>query len=61
MSQNITKRKFLRYERVRKSGRFNMTMEASVASATAGLTLEDYLEIAENYTEYAKTWHEYFE
>ena len=41
---------YKKYERVRRSGRFNMITEANYAAAVAGLTLEDYIFVIKNYS-----------
>ncbi len=47
----ITKEQFLRYEKVRLSGKYNMITEMLYASKEARLTKEQYLEIIKNYSE----------
>ena len=44
--------KFLRYEEVRKSGQFNMIMEANKAMDYANLNEDDYWDIIKNYSKY---------
>lgn len=41
---------WLKYEKVRQSGEFNMIMEAGQASKKAGLTLQRYTEIIKRYS-----------
>ena len=48
----ITKEKFLAYEHVRRSGLYNMIMDATVAMVDAGLTRDEYFNIIENYNKY---------
>ena len=50
------KKKFLAYERVRKSGKYNMFMDSSKAMIEAGLNFHDYGYIMQNYTELAKKY-----
>jgi hypothetical protein len=52
----ITKEKFLRYETVRKSGQYNMIMEANYAMNEANLTKEEYFDIIKNYGDYSKKY-----
>jgi len=52
---DITKEKFLAYERVRQSGITNMFMITTVM-ALSGLTKEECLDIMKNYGEYLKTY-----
>ncbi len=40
---------YIAYERVRKSGRFNMIMQGGQAAQAAGLDREDYLFVMEHY------------
>ena len=50
----ITKRKFMEYEKVRLSGKYNMIIEADKAMKEAKLTKEEYLEIIRRYEKYKK-------
>lgn len=50
----ITKEKFLKYEEVRKSGKYNM-FSADAIKAT-GLYYEEYLTIIGNYDKYSKKY-----
>ena len=45
----INKAMFAKYERVRKSGRWNMIMNASEAADESGLSIETYMGVAHNY------------
>lgn len=44
---------WIRYERVRMSGKYNMVTEAGYASYEANLSMEDYREVQKNYTDLA--------
>lgn len=48
------KEMFERYEKVRKSGKYNMVMNAVEAMKAAGLKQDEYLTILRHYTEFAK-------
>lgn len=54
----INKERFLRYEKVRLSGKYNMITDANNARVKAGLTLEEYFEIIKNYSTYRKKYME---
>lgn len=62
MPEDVTKELFLKYENVRKSGRYNMVTEGLEAMEAMGLdTWSDvsfrlYATILKNYSEYAKRW-----
>ena len=45
----ITKEEFLKYEKVRQSGKYNMIMDAAAAWKAAGLARCQYFDIIENY------------
>ena len=44
---------WIKYERVRMSGKYNMVTEAGYASYEANLSMEDYREVQKNYTDLA--------
>jgi len=48
----ITKEKFLAYYKVQMSGKYNMIMEATAAMNDAGLNMEEYFNIINNYSKY---------
>lgn len=48
----ITKEKFLAYESVRKSGKYNMIMDAYQVMFETFLSEEDYFDIINNYNKY---------
>ena len=48
----ITKEEFLKYEKVRQSGKYNMIMDAAAAWTAAGLARCQYFDIIENYSTY---------
>lgn len=50
VSKMTKKEKFERYEKVRQSGKYNMIMESVRAAASAGLSLDDYFYVLENYS-----------
>jgi hypothetical protein len=50
------KEMFERYEKVRKSGEYNMVMDAGLAMMAAGLTQTEYIYVIENYNELAKKY-----
>ena len=43
---------FYHYELVRRSGKYNMIMDARLASAAANLTMKDYADIVSHYSRY---------
>ena len=45
---------FLFYERIRRSGKFNMITEAYEAAKAAGLTIAEYKNVIRNYVNYKK-------
>ena len=45
-------RNFYRYEQVRRSGKYNMIMEARLAMIEAGLSAKDYANMIRYYSEY---------
>jgi len=47
----IQKNNFNKYEKVRKSGKYNMITEAHLAAIEAGLSREDYMFTMKNYTQ----------
>ena len=50
------KEKFLAYEAVRKSGKYNMIMDSSKAMIEAGLNFHDYAYIIHNYSKLAEKY-----
>ena len=52
----MTKEKFLRYENLRKSGKYNMIMDMSHVLIEAELNYHDYLDIISNYSTYYKKY-----
>jgi len=48
----VTKEKFLRYEKVRESGKYNMIMDMSHVLVEANLNYHDYIDIITNYNIY---------
>jgi len=56
MSINVNRRKFLRYEVVRKSGKYNMFLEAKDAMEEAKLTFNEYVIIQRDYGKLKKSW-----
>lgn len=54
----ITKEMFLRYEKVRLSGKYNMIMDSETARIEACLSKEEYLEIIKQYSVYKKMFIE---
>ena len=50
------KEMFERYEKVRKSGEYNMVMDAGLAMMAAGLTQTEYIYVIKNYNELAKKY-----
>ena len=45
-------RNFYHYEQVRRSGKYNMIMEARFAMIEAGLKAKDYSDVIRHYSEY---------
>lgn len=45
-----SKDNFLSYKRVQQSGRYNMIMDATQAAADAGLDINTYFAVIQNYT-----------
>ena len=54
----ITKREFQAYERVRRAGRYNMRTNAALARRDAGLSQETYDAILRHYSALAAKWPE---
>lgn len=54
----ITKEMFLRYEKVRTSGKYNMIVEWELARKKAHLTKDEYFEIIKQYSHYKKKYME---
>lgn len=51
---------FYRYEQVRRSGKYNMIMEARFAMIEAGLSAKDYANTIRHYSEYRSAIEENF-
>jgi len=62
MLEEVTKDLFLKYEEVRKSGRYNMVTEGLEVMEAMGMDMWSdasfrlYAAIIKNYAEYAKRW-----
>ena len=56
MSINVNRRKFLRYEVVRKSGKYNMFLEIKDAMQKAKLTFDEYQAIQRDYGKLKEAW-----
>ena len=56
MPINVNRRKFLRYEVVRKSGKYNMFLEAKDAMEEANLTSYEYIAIQRDYGKLREAW-----
>ena len=54
-------RNFYRYEQVRRSGKYNMIMEARFAMIEAGLSAKDYANTIRHYSEYKSAIEENFD
>ena len=54
----ITKEKFMRYEKVRQSGKYNMITDFILAKQEANLTEKEYFEIIKNYSNYKEKYKE---
>ena len=50
MEDNYLKECFIKYEKVRQSGKYNMITESSKAAKKAGLSIQDYMNVIRNYT-----------
>ena len=48
----MTKEAFLKYEKVRQSGKYNMIMQMSEVLVETGLNYHDYIDIIKNYNKY---------
>lgn len=51
---NNLKEPFLKYEKIRKSGKYNMIMDAKTVINKIGCSLSIYMDIIDNYTELKK-------
>ena len=51
---------FYRYERIRRSGKYNMIMEARFAMIEAGLKAKKYSDVIRHYSEYKSAIEENF-
>ena len=49
---NMTKEAFLKYEKVRQSGKYNMIMQMSEVLVETGLNYHNYIDIIKNYNKY---------
>ena len=56
MSIKVNKKKFLRYEVVRKSGKYNMFLEVKDAMKEARLTFDEYVAIQRDYGKFMEAW-----
>ena len=56
MPINVNRRKFLRYEVVRKSGKYNMFLEIKDAMRKAKLTFDEYQAIQRDYGKLKEAW-----
>lgn len=56
MELEVTKEEFQSYERVRKSGLYNMMMEAPFAAEAADLPNTRYWKVLKNYEACAEKW-----
>ena len=56
MSINVNKRKFLRYEVVRKSDKYDMFLEVKDAMKEARLTFNEYQAIQRDYGKLREAW-----
>ena len=56
MSVQITKEDFIEYERVRRSGEFNMIMEMRNARAGTNLSKEQWIKIMKHYQTFYDSW-----
>ena len=52
---------FYRYEQVRRSGKYNMIMEARLAMIEAGLSAKDYASTIRHYSEYKSAIEENYD
>ncbi|RYC74422.1 hypothetical protein [Candidatus Nanosyncoccus alces] len=52
---------FYRYELVRRSGKYNMIMEARLAMIEAGLSAKDYADTIRHYSEYKSAIEDNFD
>jgi len=56
MSVQITRKDFLEYKRVRKSGKYNMFMDAKAVMDEIDLTKEQYFKILQEYSKLDEAW-----
>ena len=56
MSVQITRKDFLKYKRVRKSGKYNMFMDAKDVMGETGLSKDQYFKILQEYSKLDKEW-----
>ena len=54
----VTKEEFEAYEKVRRSGKYNMMTQADWAASAANLEYERYIEVLKNYDQCVKKWPE---
>lgn len=56
MSVQITKEDFVEYEKIRRSGEFNMIMEMNDARAETNLSKEQWFKIMKHYRTFYDSW-----
>ena len=56
MSVQITRKDFLEYKRVRKSGKYNMFMDSKAVMDEIDLTKEQYFKILQEYSKLDEEW-----
>ena len=56
MPINVNRRKFLRYEVIRKSGKYDMFLEVKDAMQEARLTFNEYQAIQRDYGKLREAW-----
>ena len=56
MPINVNRRKFLRYEVIRKSGKYDMFLEVKDAMKEARLTFDEYVAIQRDYGKFMEAW-----
>lgn len=54
----ISRDHFVAYEKVRKSGKFNMMADSRAAAVSAGLTRTEYMNVIMNYNQCLDVWPE---
>ena len=53
---DVTKQEFEAYERVRQDGKYNMIAKSKWAAKEAGLSIERYFAVLNNYAKCVKKW-----